>query len=488
MGGKATEVSDRTTDILLESAYFSPPGIRRTSKRHALKTESSHRFERGCDPEMVLRASDRAAALLAELGGGQVASGVIDVYPAPVPTPEIRLDPSRANALLGLDLGPDMMANLLGQLGIEVKRGEGEIRARAPSWRPDLTLDVDLVEEIARLHGYDRIPTTLPAAPIEQTQEPPDRRVEKAARAVYTALGFHEAITYRFVASDWPDRLRLGSEDSRRQVVRLRNPLREEQAVMRTSLLPGLLSAAQYNLRRGHADVRLFEAGKVFFDRAGDELPEEREAVAGVLLGEGEPGYWGRGAAADFYHAKGTVQALLDHLLIRDARFSSEGVSPCFHPGVSARLVWEKVLLGEVGRINPEVALALELPENLYLMDLDAGGLRRAAEAQAVSFRPLPRFPMVRRDIAVIVDEGIEVGALLDRIRSIPDERFQTALQEAWVFDVYRGEGVPAGRKSVALRLSYRAGERTLTDKEVSGFQDQVLSRLAAELGAELRT
>jgi phenylalanyl-tRNA synthetase beta chain len=488
MGGEATEVSDRTTDILLESAYFSQPGIRRTAKRHGLKTESSHRFERGCDPEMVVRASDRAAALLAELAGGQVASGALDVYPAPVLAPEISLDPARANALLGLELKPEAMAELLGRLGMEVEAVKGEIRARAPSWRPDLTLDVDLVEEIARLHGYDGIPTTLPAAPIEPAQEPPDRRVEKVAREVYTALGFHEAITYRFIASDWPDRLRLGTEDLRRRLVRLQNPLREDQAVMRTSLLPGLLSAAQYNYRRDQANVRLFEVGKVFFDRSGDELPEEREAVAGILLGEGEPGYWGRGVAADFYHAKGVVQSLLDHLLIRDARFSSEGASPCLHPGVSARLIWEKVLLGEVGRINPEVALALELPENLYLMDLDAGGLRQAAEAQALSFRPLPRFPMVRRDLAVVVDEGVEAGALLDRIRSIPDERFQTALQEVRVFDVYRGEGVPRGKKSVALRLSYRAGERTLTDGEVGAFQDQVLSRLTADLGAELRT
>jgi phenylalanyl-tRNA synthetase beta chain len=332
---------------------------------------------------MVVRASDRAAALLAELAGGQVASGVLDVYPAPVPAPEISLDPARANALLGLDLTPEVMAELLGRLGMEVEAVKGEIRARAPSWRPDLTLDVDLVEEVARLHGYDGIPTTLPAAPIEPAQEPTDRRVEKVAREVYTALGFHEAITYRFIASDWPDRLRLGAEDLRRRLVRLQNPLREDQAVMRTSLLPGLLSAAQYNHRRDQANVRLFEVGKVFFDRAGDELPEEREAVAGILLGEGEPGYWGRGVAVDFYHAKGVVQSLLDHLLIRDARFSSEGASPCLHPGVSTRLIWEKVLLGEVGRINPEVALALELPENLYLMDLDAGGGRGGRAARS---------------------------------------------------------------------------------------------------------
>jgi phenylalanyl-tRNA synthetase beta chain len=488
MGGEGTEVSDRTTDILLESAYFSPPGIRRTSKRHSLKTESSHRFERGCDPEMVVRAADRAAGLLAELAGGQVASGVLDIYPAPVRAPEIRLSPARANRLLGLDLTQGAMAEFLKRLGMEVDASKGEIRVRAPSWRPDLLLEVDLVEEIARLHGYDRIPTTLPAAPIEPSQQPPDRRVEKVSREVYTAFGFHEAITYRFVAAEWSDRLRLGAEDARRRLVRLQNPLREDQAVMRTSLLPGLLAAAGYNLRRDHANVRLFEVGKVFFDRAADDLPEEREAVAALVLGEGRPGYWGKGVDADFYHAKGVVQALLDRLLIRDARFVSEGASPCLHPGVSARVIWEKTLLGELGRIHPEVASALELPENLYLMDFDVGELRRSAEGQVVTFRPLPRFPAVRRDIAVVVDEGVEAGALVDGIRSIPDEEFQAALQEVRVFDVYRGKGVPAGKKSVALRLFYRAEERTLTDGEVGTFQDRVTSRLATELGAELRT
>ncbi|MFQ5458282.1 MAG: phenylalanine--tRNA ligase subunit beta, partial [Myxococcota bacterium] len=488
MGGEATEVGAGTTDILLESAYFAPAGIRRTAKRHGLKTEASHRFERGCDPEMVVPALGRAAALLAELAGGHVASGVLDVYPAPLARPAIRLDPARANALLGVSLSAGDMANILGRLGMQVREKKGALETQAPSWRPDLAIEVDLIEEVARLHGYDRIPTTLPRAPIQRREPQPARRLEAIAREVLTGFGLHEAITYRFVSADWPDRLKLVGDDPRRRFVRLRNPLREDQAVMRTSIVPGLLLAAEGNVRRDHANVRLFEAGKVFLERSPNALPEERIMISAIICGEGRPGYWGKGTPADFYDAKGVVEALLERLSVRGARFMPEGVSPYFHPGMAASVQWEKGSLGELGCIHPDVAAAQELPENTFLVDLCADELLRASGARPGGFRPLPRFPAVRRDIAVVVQEGIAAGELVDRIRSIPDAAFQAALREIRIFDVYLGKGIPAGKKSVALRLSYRSDERTLTDTEVSAFQDRVLSRLADELGAELRT
>lgn len=487
MGGEASEVREGTTDILLESAYFTPGGIRRTARRHGLKSEASHRFERGCDPEMVVRASNRAAALLAELTGGHVASGILDAYPAPVARTAITLDPARANALLGIALSADAMVDYLWRLGIEANISKGMIKAEAPSWRPDLRIAVDLIEEVARLYGYDQIPATLPRSPAQGGASQPVRRIETAAREVFTGFGFHEAITYSFVSPDWPDRLKLESDDPRRSLLRLRNPLREDQAAMRTSLIPGLLLAAQRNLRRDHASVRLFEVGKVFFDRSAKELPDENLMLGAVLCGEGRPGYWGKGTPADFYDAKGVVEALLDRLSVQGARFVAEGVSPYLHPGFSACVQWEKGRLGELGCIHPGIAEALELPENLYLVDLDLGEVLRAAGAQTGGFKALPRFPAARRDIAVVVDDHIEAGELVERIRSISDGDFQAALREIQVFDVYRGEGIPAGKKSIALRLAYRSEERTLRDSEVSAFQDRVLSRLADELGAELR-
>ena len=487
MGGEASEVHEGTTDILLESAYFTPGGIRRTARRYALKTEASHRFERGCDPEMVVRASNRAAALLAELTGGHVASGVLDAYPAPVAPSAITLDPERANALLGIKLSADEMVDYLRRLGIEASISKGRIKAAAPSWRADIGIAADLIEEVARLYGYDRIPATLPRSPAQGVELQPVRRLETAAREIFTGFGFHEAITYRFVSPDWPDLLNLERNDPRRNLLRLRNPLREDQSAMRTSLIPGLLLAAQGNVRRDHANVRLFEVGKIFFDRSAKELPEEHLMLSAVLCGEGRPGYWGKGTPADFYDAKGVVEALLDRLSVRGARFAAEGVSPYLHPGFSASLQWEKGRLGEVGCIHPGIAAALELPENIYLVDLSVGEALRAAGAPRVGFRPLPRFPAARRDIAVMVDDHIEAGELVERVRSIPDAGFQAALREIQIFDVYRGEGIPAGKKSIALRLAYRSEERTLTDSEVSAFQDSVLSRLADELGAELR-
>lgn len=488
MGGESTEVTAGTADILLESAYFTPLGIRRTARRQGLKSEASHRFGRGCDPEMVVRASDRAAALLAELAGGRVASGVLDVYPAPVRRPEIRLRPECANALLGIDLAGDAMAGILRRLGIAVDAKGAELVAQAPSWRPDLVIEADLVEEIARLHGYDRIPTTLPRSPIQSPEAPPERRFEQTARELFTGFGFHEAITYRFISPDWSDRLGLAADDSRRRNVRLRNPMREDQAAMRTSLIPGLLTAALANLRRDQTDVRLFEAGKVFFSSGEGKLPEERVALGAVLVGEGRPGFWGKGRAADFYDAKGPVEALLDRLAIRGARFQTEGLSPYLHPGLSASLRWEKERLGELGMLHPEVAASLELPDNLFLVDLDAPALLRAAGARFPAFTPPPRFPAARRDLAVVVDESIESGDLLEQIEAISEKEFREALRQIEIFDVYRGAGIPAGKKSVALRLSYRFDERTLTDAEVNAFQDRVLTRLAKELGAALRT
>ncbi len=487
MGGEATEVHEGTTDILLESAYFTPGGIRRTARRHGLKTEASHRFERGCDPEMVVRASNRVAALLAKLTGGHVASGVLDVYPAPVSRSAITLDPSRASALLGIALSADAMVDFLRRLGIQANVTKGRIEAAAPSWRPDLGIDVDLIEEVARLYGYDRIPVTLPRSSAQGGVSQPIRRIETAAREVFTGFGFYEAITYRFVSPDWPDRLNLESDDPRRSLLRLRNPLREDQAAMRTSLIPGLLLAALGNVRGDHANVRLFEVGKIFFDRSANELPEEILMLGAVLCGDGRPGYWGKGTPADFYDAKGVVEALLDRLSVQGARFVAEGVSPYLHPGFSARVQWEKGRLGELGCIHPGIAAALELPENLYLVDLSVGEVLGAAGAQAGGFRPLPRFPAARRDIAVVVEDRIEAGELVRRIRSIPEGGFQAALREIQIFDVYRGEGIPAGKKSIALRLAYRSDQRTLTDSEVSAFQDRVLSRLAEEFGAELR-
>ncbi len=488
MGGEGSEVREGTEDILLESAYFDPAGIRRTSRRHGLRTEASHRFERGADPGMVARAADRAAALIAQVAGGAVAPGVIDVVPAPLTRPAIRIEPSRVNAILGIDLPPETMVDLLRRVGVDAALAGGAITATPPSWRSDLAIDADLVEEIARLHGYGRIPVTLPAAQIQVPEVPPGRRIEGVARAALTALGYHEAITYRFVSPGWGDRLRLAPEDPRRQMIPLRNPLREEQSAMRTSLVPGLLETGLQNFRRGQVDLRLFEVGKVFFHRPGGDLPDERLAVGALLAGAGEPGLWGAGRPADFHDAKGAVEAVLERAGVEGARFVADGTSPFLHPGASARVVREKADLGEVGKLHPELAAALELPESVHVFELDATEILRVSPDRATVLRALPRFPGSSRDLAVVVDEAIEVGRLIAEIRAVPDQGLRATLRGIEIFDVYRGEGIEGGKKSVGLRFFYQAEDRTLTDAEVSAFQETILSRLSGTFGAGLRT
>ena len=256
---------------------------------------------------------------------------------------------------------------------------------------------------------------------------------------------------------------------------------------MRTSLAPGLLDAGLKNFRRGQVDLRLFEVGKVFFHSSA-ELPEERLAVGALLSGAGEPGLWGKGRQADFHDARGAVEALLERAGIEHARFVAEGASPFLHPGASARVLWEKGVLGEVGRLHPEVAGRLELPENLYLLELDGGEMLRAAAGRARTFQPLPRFPGVSRDLAVVVGETIEAARLVEEIRTIPNEGLQGTLRDIAIFDVYRGEGIEEGKKSVGLRFFYQAEDRTLTDAEVNAFQETILSRLSGTFGAGLRT
>jgi phenylalanyl-tRNA synthetase beta chain len=482
MGGAETEVGARTTDVLLESAHFDPIRVRRTARRLGLHSEASYRFEREIDRDGLRRAIDRAARLLAELAGGSVAPGVVEaVGRAPEAVVEIVLAPERVNRLLGTDFDRATIAALLARVDVtSADSGSGALRCRVPTHRNDLRRDVDLVEEVARIHGYDQIPTTMPVQRLLPVAVSRGRAVADGARDALCAAGFLECMTLPFASAADLDRIGLAEDDARRSAVRVSNPLTDEESQLRTTLVPSLLGVARVNRSRQALHVRAFEVGRVFAPRAGDELPQETLHVAAIVT-RGEGGLWSQGAAPLFFEAKGAVESLLDHLGVA-AAFASEAVEPFLHPGASAAITLGDRGIGAVGELHPETAARFEIdvPCALFVLDLDAVA---ASPVAVVAYREVSRQPSVRRDLAVLLSREQPSRAVLDAIRATAGPQ----LVAAEIFDRYEGTGVPEGRVSVAFRLVFQRPDRTLLDAEVARATERVVRMLADRFGGELR-
>ncbi|MCA1664503.1 MAG: phenylalanine--tRNA ligase subunit beta, partial [Myxococcales bacterium] len=398
MGGASSEVSDGTTRVLLECAHFSPSRVRRTAKRLGLHTEASHRFERGTDPSGCADVARHLTATVLSLAGGHVASALTDVYPRPGAPKTIELRPARTEALLGTHVPRDRQAQLLAAVGLDaVDEGAGHIRVTVPTFRPDLTREIDLVEEIARLHGYDRVAPTLPrmAEPPGPMRDHDDERND-AARDALRGLGLDEVVSYGFVG---PHHGRPFL-DGELPHVRIANPLREEQSVMRRSLMPGLCLALQRNLARGNDDVRIFEVGAIFLPRAQNELPDERWCAAGLLHGHAD-GWLKPGAALDFFDVKGVVEELV-RALGHEARCEPGPRTPGLHPNIAAHVYVDATKIGVVGELHPDAARALGVEGRPLVFELDLGAL---PPSRPVALAELPRFPSVTRDLSFFVDE-----------------------------------------------------------------------------------
>ncbi len=484
MGGENSEVGPDTANVLLESAYFLPSNIRRTAKRLGLRTEASYRFERGTDIEGLRTALDRAAELIVDLAGGTAARGVWDAYPTPHEPVRVTLRLAKARALLGCPVDEEEAAGALRRLGMtEEERRDGTITVRVPTHRVDLAREVDLIEEVARVLGYDRIPTTLPRAPMRPDAPPVRRRTANRARDLLVSLGLREAITLSFADPADDDRLGLGPDSPLRRHVRLANPLGQESSVLRTSLLPPLLRALGMNQRRQARDVRLFEVGRTFHPAEGRELPREVLRAAGVLSGYRERlAWWAAEERVDFYDAKGVVESLLEGLGVRGARFEPAADLPWLHPGRAARIRCGDELLGWVGQMHPERLEAWEAtgPVAGFEVDLDAAA-RLAREPGP--FPGLARHPTTERDLAVLVGRDVRAQQVLDAVASLGS----ALIRAVEVFDVYRGGRIPEGTVSLALRITYGADDRTLTEEEIRREEDRVLQRLAEHVGARLR-
>lgn len=483
MGGQTSEVSGATTDILLESAMFEPAGIRRTARRHALHTEASHRFERGMDERTAELAANRCAGLIAELAGGKVLAGAIDVYPAPREPAKVMVRPGRVSAILGVPV-PDAEVDRWLRAMQLTNAGDG--RWAVPSWRRDLAREIDLIEEIARLRGYDTIPVELHKAGLGETAAiAPHQRATAAARASLSADGFDEVVNYSFVMEK--DLAAL----SPAQPIRVANPLTVEQGAMRTTLWAGLLRNVVHNLSRGVRDLKLYELGRVYLRERDPRHPEgklawpahEPRRLGLVLTGaRSAKGWTGGGETLDFYDLQGAVEDLLEALGIRSAQFRLQD-HPALHPASASVVSAAGQPLGVLGQIHPRAAAQLEVPAGTWLAELDWEALLAQARTLKQS-GGVPRFPAVARDLAFVVDARLPAEQLLAEIRGADAGKL---LEHVALFDVYRGPPVPEGKKSVAFGLSLRAADRTLTDAEADALCAAIRDRLKARVGAEIR-
>lgn len=538
MGGGGSEVTAATTTIFLEAASFNNINNRRTARRFNLPSEAASRFTKGVDPAGTVRALDRATELMAELAGGRVVPGVLDVYPRPFVPRVIPGRLSRLRTIMGLEVGmqqaarhlealgfrvlaaeeifadlqqpgagpvwsaahqvgpvpadPVAYAGWAAALGAEIDGADRLVRAWAadeaeillavvPTRRLDMAIEDDLAEEIARQVGYDRIAATLPRGDLTRGGRSQPAAVALAARRLLAGAGLDEVMTYSLVHPRVYDRLLLPPGDPLCTYLALANPLYEERSTLRTTLVPSLLDVLQYNVHRQVRDVRIFEIGKVYLPVVGQPLPEERW-VLGIALTGALPRHWETPARpADFYALKGHVENLLAGLGIRDVRWVPAG-APYLHPGRAARLEIAGAAAGVLGELHPEVQAAWDLPERAFVASLDFAVLA-AATTEVRPYRPVPRFPAVVRDVSLVIGREVLAETLLATIRAAGGE----LVEEVRLFDLYQGAPVPEGKRSLAYSLTYRAPDRTLTDAEVDAAHGRVRQALAA-LGADLRS
>jgi phenylalanyl-tRNA synthetase beta chain len=486
MGGLNSEIEPGTSRVLIESACFDPISVRKTSKKLGLSTDASRRFERGVDPQGAVRAADRAAALMTEIGAGKMVDGVIDANPRPWSARPIRLSVRHTRRILGTAVGKSKIARLLSGIGFtaETSSERDELVVTAPSFRVDIARPEDLIEEVARLSGFDRIPTTYPPIPAGERPPAPRLNLRRRIQSLLTGFGFAEVITYSFIHANAAERLQLPAGDDRRRTVALLNPLTEEQSVMRSSLIPGLLETLRFNLFQQVRNVKIFETGKVFLSAGSSELPAEPEIIAGLWSGARTPLSWhGKETPCDFYDLKGALEGVLNALKLEALDFARLEDDACFYtrPGASARIRVGNRILGILGEIDPVVAAAFDLKQTAFVFELDADTLQAALSETKYRMR-IPRFPALLRDVTLILDQRIEAREILEAARGFKAD----LLESIELFDVFSGEPIPADRKSLSFRLTYRSPEKTLEDEEVREVHQALTERLLANFKARL--
>ena len=487
MGGENSEITDTTTRVLVESAYFNPVSIRRTAKRTGIASDASHRFERGVDPEGTMFAMRRAVALMAELCDASIAREVIDEHPVkPEPT-VIDLKVQALNVRLGTSFSADQIKDFLESVDFKTDQKEnGLLKVTVPSFRVDAARPEDLSEEVARLWGYNNINTTYPPVPAKGKALDSKRMLRSRIREIMVGFSFFEAINYNFIPQDACTRLGIAEDDPRQDMVEILNPISEQMAVLRTSLLPGLLDTMRRNTAQQNDSLSLFEVGKTFFATSKGEQPTEVEVLAGLMTGNRSDQTWfSKKEPVDFFDLKGVVQGLLEDLFVSDAAFEkiTDEAFPFYAPGYGARILVGEKVLGSIGKINPEVLKSYGLKQDAFVFDLSVAALNEAMP-DAIQARPLPKFPAISRDMTFIMDKSVEVGQVLAQIGEFAQK--QALIEDYFLFDVYEGDTLEPNSRSLSFRVVYRSGSKTLTEKNIKKVHGHLSQRIIDGFGASL--
>ena len=468
MGGENSEIVEDTVDVVFESANFLGSSIRKTALALGMRTDASAKFEKDIDPMLTVPAVNRACELVELLGAGEVMDGVIDILnyvPAPVTLP---LEPEKINALLGTDIPEADMVEYLRREEVPVVDGQIQV----PSWRPDLRCMADIAEEVARYYGYNNIATTLMRGTTTRGGYSDTAMLENQAGAAARSLGYSEIITYSFVSPASFDAVRVPKDSPLRKTLKLVNPLGEDTSIMRTIILPSMLDILSRNYAMKNKGVKLYELGRVYLPVDGQDLPEEPRHLIFGTYGEHET----------FFTMKGEIDALLELLNVKPAEYVANRENPSYHPGRCADILIDGKVAGTIGQIHPLVAETYGIGGEVYVADLDFTTIEASVAEERV-FHSLPRFPAVTRDLALVCEESLTVGELERCISGAAGK----LLRKINLFDIYRGPGVPAGKKSVAFSLELRADDRTLTDEDSTGVVDRVLKALKEEKNVTLR-
>ena len=483
MGGEDSEISERTTDVLIESAYFDPDSVRRTARRLGMDTEASRRFERGADCDGVVRAQQRCVELICELAGGVATTDAVDVYPTPITQRMVRLRPERVKALTSISVENSEMKRILTGLGFQaVDAPPGEMGFKVPTWRIDVDQEEDLVEEVARHVGYDRIGSELPPSASSGEYQPSEMK-QRSLRRTLSGLGFDEAINFSFTEEHKEFETIASFQGAPLNQPSLENPIIEGAAWMCSTLMPGLLSSVRRNMNHGQRDVRLFEVGRVFVQLGDGELPEETVVLSMVMTGGAKDE--GRAVAErelDFFDLKGAVDAAVDSMNLEPLQYSKTEVKHLRSGQAASLSLVDGLRIGSAGRLADSVAAHYKFRQPVFVAELDLSHLLAGPE-RLVHYTPLPRYPSVQRDISLLVDRSVEFNDLTVAIReeAIPECR------QAMLVGTYEGANIPADKRSITLRLEYRSDERTLTDEEVEERHAKLTASLLQKFSAAQR-
>jgi phenylalanyl-tRNA synthetase beta chain len=480
MGGYDSEVTDATTTVLLESATFLAPSVRRTAQRLKARSEASTRFEKGLSPELALAGARRAAKLLVDLAGGRALHGLVDVYPEPAPEVRIELTRKRLQQVLGIDLPTSRVSGALRSLEFHCRwQPPDRYLVRVPYWRTDVRMPDDLAEEVGRVIGYDQIPTKGLGGELPSAVPQPRRELRERLRDAFAAAGMQEIITYSLTTLEMLGHVMPPEELATYPPLRVVNPLNAEREYLRPVLKASVLKALSANIRLHEGETALFEAARAYLPGEGDGLPEEQEHIVGVVAGRRNDRWGGAGEQpVDFYDAKGYLEAALGAVgvdaVLRDA------AEFALAPGRAAEVLVNGDRIGTIGQVRPAVAAAFNIDQEVYLFELVVDALLPAVPGIR-PYEPASRFPPVVQDVALLVERDVPA----ERLRAVIEGH--KLVRRARVFDVYEGERIPAGKKSLAFSVTYQAPDRTLTDDEVATARTSILERLNREVGAELR-